>query len=208
MWDKLRSKFMGKQECRVLVVGLDGSGKSTIVQRLKHGKTEESEVIPTIGFNIECVEYRKMVFSLWDLGGAKETRGFWRFYYEGSQGVIWVMDSSDRARVEEAREDLHRLLTEHELWDAPLLVMANKQDDPRAMQPREITEKLQLYSLANRNWYIVDTRATHPDASEANLHAGLDWLYETLSTPAAQRQERARLEHRERARAHGGKTGG
>ena len=208
MWDKLRSKFMGKQECRVLVVGLDGSGKSTIVQRLKYGKTEESEVIPTIGFNIECVEYRKMVFSLWDLGGAKETRGFWRFYYEGSQGVIWVMDSSDRARIEEAREDLHRLLTEHELWDSPLLVMANKQDDPRAMQPREITEKLQLYSLANRNWYIVDTRATHPDASEANLHAGLDWLYETLSTPAAQRQERARLEHRERARAHGGKPGG
>ena len=85
--------------------------------------------------------------------------------------------------------------------NSPLLIMANKQDDSRAMAPREITEKLQLYSLANRNWYIVDTKATHPDAGEANLHAGLDWLYETLSTPAAQRQERARLEHRERARA-------
>ena len=109
-------------------------------------------------------------------GGAKETRGFWRFYYEGSQGVIWVMDSSDRARIEEAREDLHRLLTEHELWDSPLLVMANKQDDPRAMTPRGVTEKLQLYSLANRNWDIVDTQATHPDADEANLHPGLDWL--------------------------------
>ena len=117
------------------------------------------------------------------------------------------MDSADRARVEEAREDLHRLLTEHELWDSPLLIMANKQDDSRAMTPREITEKLQLYSLANRNWYIVDTKATHPDAAEANLHAGLDWLYETLSTPAAQRQERARLEHRERARAHGRRQG-
>ena len=153
MWDKLRSKFMGKQECRVLVVGLDGSGKSTIVQRLKYGKTDESEVIPTIGFNIECVEYRKMVFSLWDLGGAKETRGFWRFYYEGSQAIIFVFDStSDAQRVEEAREDLHRLLTEHELWDAPLLIMANKQDASGAMASREITEKLQLYSLANRNW--------------------------------------------------------
>ena len=193
---------MGKDECRVLVVGLDGAGKTTIVTRLKYGVSEDKEVIPTIGFNIECVEYKKMIFSLWDLGGAKETRSFWRFYYEGSQAIIFVFDStSDAQRVEEAREDLHRLLTEHELWDAPLLIMANKQDDSRAMAPREITEKLQLYSLANRNWYIVDTKATHPDAGEANLHAGLDWLYETLSTPAAQRQERARLEHRERARA-------
>jgi len=106
------------------------------------------------------------------------------------------MDSADRLRVDEAREDLHRLLTEHELWDAPLLVMANKQDDPRAMQPREITEKLQLYSLANRNWYIVDTRATHSDIVDSNLHAGLDWVVETLGTPAAMRQVLAR------ARAH------
>ena len=144
---------MGKAECRVLVVGLDGAGKTTIVQRLKYGVSEDMEVIPTIGFNIECVEYKKMIFSLWDLGGAKETRSFWRFYYEGSQGIIFVFDStSDALRVEEAREDLHRLLTEHELWDAPLLIMANKQDEPRAMAPREITEKLQLYSLANRNW--------------------------------------------------------
>jgi len=204
MWHKLRAHFIGKQECRVLVVGLDGAGKTTIVQRLKCGVSDESEVIPTIGFNIECVEYKKMIFSLWDLGGAKETRSFWRFYYEGSQAVIFVFDSTSHAnRIEEAREDLHRLLTENELWDAPLLVMANKQDDPRAMAPREITEKLQLYSLANRNWYIVDTKAQHPDVSEANLHAGLDWLYETLSTPAAQRQERARLEHRERTRAYG-----
>ena len=146
---------MGKDECSELVVGLDGAGKTTIVQRLKYGVSEDMEVIPTIGFNIECVEYKKMIFSLWDLGGAKETRSFWRFYYEGSQGIIFVFDStSDALRVEEAREDLHRLLTEHELWDAPLLVMANKQDEPRAMAPREITEKLQLYSLANRNWCV------------------------------------------------------
>ena len=263
---------MGKDECRVLVVGLDGAGKTTIVQRLKYGVSDDKEqVIPTIGFNIECVEYKKMIFSLWDLGGAKETRSFWRFYYEGSQGIIFVFDStSDALRVEEAREDLHRLLTEHELWDAPLLVMANKQDEPRAMAPREITEKLQLYSLANRNWCAgpmqtpalagcPPRRLTATRPSRGQVHCGhqgaasrreggkpprrsramarlkecppanppglsarraadapperlrpapsvhcfpQDWLYETLKTPAAQRQERARLEHRERAKAH------
>ena len=149
----LRGKFLGKPETRVLVLGLDESGKSTIVYRLKHGKVDETEIIHTIGFNVECVEYKKMIFSLWDIGGAKETRSFWRFYYEGSQAIIFVFDStSDAQRVEEAREDLHRLLTEHELWDAPLLIMANKQDASGAMASREITEKLQLYSLANRNW--------------------------------------------------------
>ena len=75
------------------------------------------------------------------------------------------------------------MLTEHELWDAPLLVLANKQDEPRAATPREITEHLQLFSISSRNWYIIDTRATHPDAAEANLHAGLDWLVEVLLMP-------------------------
>jgi len=200
MWGVVRSRFLGRQECRVIVVGLDGSGKSTIVSRLKNGRVEDSEIIPTIGFNIECVEYRKMIFSLWDLGGAADARAFWRLYYQDTQAIIFVVDSSDIDRMAEAREDLHRMLTEYELWDAPLLVLANKQDDARAASMREITEVLNLYSLSSRNWYIIDTRATHPDASEANLHAGLDWLVEVLLMPAAKRQEKAKLEHRERAK--------
>ena len=90
------------------------------------------------------------------------------------------------------------MLTEHELWDAPLLVLANKQDDPRAASTREISQHLQLFSLSSRNWYIVDTKATHPDPAEANLHAGLDWLVEVLLMPAAKRQEKAKQEHRAR----------
>lgn len=142
-----------------------------------------------------------MIFSLWDLGGSHDARTFWRFYYEDTQAIIFVIDSSDLERMDEAREDLHRMLTEHELWDAPLLVLANKQDDPRAATPREITEYLQLFSISSRNWYIIDTRATHPDAAEANLHAGLDWLVEVLLMPAAKRQEKAKLEHRARAKS-------
>ena len=91
--------------------------------------------------------------------------------------------------------------------DAPLLVLANKADKAGAASTREVTEQLQLFSLSNRNWYIIDTRATHHDMQESNLHAGLDWLVDTLSTPAAQRQERARQEHADRAKA-AGKAGG
>ena len=87
------------------------------------------------------------------------------------------------------------MLTEHELWDAPLLVLANKQDAPGAADNGKITELLQLYSLSSRNWYIISTQATHPDPAEANLHAGLDWLVDVLNMPAPARQQKARQEH-------------
>jgi ADP-ribosylation factor-like protein 1 len=89
-------------------------------------------------------------------------------------------------------------MMEHELWDAPLLVLANKQDEPGAVSTREIAEHLQLFSLSNRNWYIIDTRATHPDLSEANLYAGLDWLVEVLLMPAAKRQQKAKHDNKAR----------
>ena len=201
MLSSLRQRFLGRDETRVIVVGLNGSGKTTIVQRLKHGKLNDSEIIPTIGFNCECVEYKKIIFSLWDLGGSQEARGFWRLYYEGTQAIVFVVDSSDLTRMDEAREDLHRMMMEHELWDAPLLVLANKQDEQHAASTREITEHLQLFALSSRNWYIIDTRATHPDASEANLYAGLDWLVEVLTMPAATRQEKAKQDNKKRRQA-------
>ena len=136
-----------------------------------------------------------MIFSLWDLGGSQDARAFWRFYYQDTQAVIFVVDSSDIDRMDEAREDLHRMLTEHELWDAPLLVLANKADLPNTIDTRRITEYLQLYSLSSRNWYIIETQATHPDPAEAKLHAGLDWLVNVLLLPAPTRQQLAKQEH-------------
>ena len=201
MLSAIRQRFLGRDETRVIVVGLDGSGKSTIVHRLKHGRITDSEIIPTVGFNCECVEYKKMIFSLWDLGGGQEARGFWRLYYQDTQAIIFVVDSSDLRRMDEAREDLHRMMMEYELWDAPLLVLANKQDEPNAASTREITEHLQLFALSNRNWYIIDTRAMHPDIAEANLYAGLDWLVEVLMMPAASRQEKAKQDHKKRRAA-------
>ena len=120
----------------------------------------------TIGFNCECIEYRKMVLSCWDVSGMADMRPFWRLYYADTQAVVFVVDSSDAARMDEAREDLHRLLTEHELWDAPLLVLANKQDLPSALSMREITERLQARAERARcstpPRAAGCTRQTHP----------------------------------------------
>jgi len=93
-----------------------------------------------------------------------------------TQGLIFVVDSNDRERIGEAREELMRMLAEDELRDAVLLIFANKQDLPNAMNAAEITDKLGLHSLRNRNWYIQATCATSGDG----LYEGLDWLSNQL----------------------------
>lgn len=84
----------------------------------------------TTGFNVETVEYKNIQFTVWDVGGQDKIRPLWRHYFQNTQGIIFVVDSNDRDRVVEAREELQRMLNEDELRDALLLVFANKQDLP------------------------------------------------------------------------------
>uniref|UniRef100_A0A9J8CL83 ADP-ribosylation factor 3a n=1 Tax=Cyprinus carpio carpio TaxID=630221 RepID=A0A9J8CL83_CYPCA len=128
------------------------------------------------GFNVETVEYKNISFTVWDVGGQDKIRPLWRHYFQNTQGLIFVVDSNDRERVNEAREELMRMLAEDELRDAVLLVFANKQDLPNAMNAAEITDKLGLHSLRHRNWYIQATCATSGDG----LYEGLDWLANQL----------------------------
>ncbi|VDO99370.1 unnamed protein product [Heligmosomoides polygyrus] len=110
---------------RILMVGLDAAGKTTILYKLKLG--EIVTTIPTIGFNVETVEYKNISFTVWDVGGQDKIRPLWRHYFQNTQGLIFVVDSNDRERIEESREELHKMLNEDELRDATLLVFANKQ---------------------------------------------------------------------------------
>jgi len=136
----------------VLQVGLDAAGKTTILYKLKLG--EIVTTIPTIGFNVETVEYKNISFTVWDVGGQDKIRPLWRHYFQNTQGIIYVVDSNDRERISEAREELQRMLNEDELRDALLLVFANKQDLPNAMPAAEITDKLGLHGLRQRTWFI------------------------------------------------------
>ena len=108
----------------------------------------------TLGFNVETVEYKNIQFTVWDVGGQDKIRPLWRHYFQNTQGIIFVVDSNDRDRIVEAREELQRMLNEDELRDAILLVFANKQDLPNAMNASEITDKLGLQGLRQRTWYI------------------------------------------------------
>ncbi|KZF26494.1 ADP-ribosylation factor [Xylona heveae TC161] len=174
---KMLKELFAKKEMRILMVGLDAAGKTTILYKLKLG--EIVTTIPTIGFNVETVEYKNIQFTVWDVGGQDKIRPLWRHYFQNTQGIIFVVDSNDRDRISEAREELQRMLNEDELRDARLLVFANKQDLPNAMNAAEITNKLGLNSLRNRDWYIQSTCATSGDG----LYEGLEWLSNQVNKP-------------------------
>nr|XP_054754542.1 ADP-ribosylation factor 2-like [Lytechinus pictus] len=166
--------LFGKKEMRILMVGLDAAGKTTILYKLKLG--EIVTTIPTIGFNVETVEYKNIGFTVWDVGGQDKIRPLWRHYYQNTQGLIFVVDSNDRERMGEAKDELDRMLNEDELRDAALLIFANKQDLPNAATVGDITDKLGLNGLHSRRWYIQSTCATSGDG----LYEGLDWLSNEL----------------------------
>ncbi|XP_061752170.1 ADP-ribosylation factor 5 [Nerophis ophidion] len=168
-------RLFGKKQMRILMVGLDAAGKTTILYKLKLG--EIVTTIPTIGFNVETVEYKNISFTVWDVGGQDKIRPLWRHYFQNTQGLIFVVDSNDRERVNEAADELSKMLQEQELRDAVLLVFANKQDLPNALTVTELTDKLGLNSLRSKAWHVESTCATQG----TGLYEGLDWLSTELS---------------------------
>ncbi|KAI7863779.1 ADP-ribosylation factor Arf1 [Spinellus fusiger] len=173
-YSKIVSYFFEKREVRILMMGLDAAGKTTILYKLRFDTLVPA--IPTISFNVETVEYKHISFTVWDIGGQDKIRPLWRMYFQGTHGMIFVVDSSDCDRIDEARHEIHRMFNEEELDGTSLLVFANKKDLPNAMNAAEITEKLGLNSLHNRTWHIEPTCATSGDG----LYKGLRWLSKNL----------------------------
>jgi len=179
---KLWQRLLGTKEMRILMVGLDAAGKTTILYKLKLG--EIVTTIPTIGFNVETVEYKNISFTVWDVGGQDKIRPLWRHYYQNTQGIIFVVDSNDRERIDDAsgsdnsaKEELHRMLAEDELRDAVVLVFANKQDLPGALSAEDISAMLELDSIVSHHWSIHPCSAVTGD----NLVTGVDWMVDDIS---------------------------
>ena len=152
------------------MVGLDNAGKTTILYHLK--LDEVVSTVPTLGFNVETVSYKNISFTVWDIGGQDKIRNLWRVYFNGSNGLIFVVDSADRERIDEAKLELQKLLHEQELSNIILLVFANKQDMPNAMSVSEIREKLDLNNLRDRPWFVQSSCAVKGQG----LYEGLDWM--------------------------------
>jgi ADP-ribosylation factor protein 6 len=173
------------------------TGKTTILYKLKLGQGVST--IPTVGFNVETVTFKKVKFNVWDgmidhfentlakqflfilfslsfsfclVGGQDKIRPLWRHYYAGTQALIFVVDSNDRDRIEEGRQELMRIINDREMKDVVLLVFANKNDLPNVMDVAEVTEKLGLARLRERVWHVQSSCAISGDG----LLDGLTWL--------------------------------
>jgi len=189
---KIWHRLIGKQEMRIIMLGLDDAGKTTVLYKLKLGQIYST--IPTIGFNVENVQYKNIVFTVWDVGGQDKIRELWKRYYQGTQGIVFVVDSHDRARFNTARGELVKLLLhEPDLVDAVVLILANKQDLPDAMSASDMEEHLGLDEMSQRQWHVQPSCAITGEG----LYEGLDWLSVALASNPRRSTTMPTANHRE-----------
>ncbi len=148
----LRSLKKNDKEARILVLGLDNAGKTTILKALS--EEDISTIMPTQGFNIKALTQDGFKLNVWDIGGQKAIRPYWKNYYENTDGLVYVVDSSDEARLKECQEELKSLMEEETLSKVTLLVFANKQDLQLSLDAEEIMSTLQLMDIKDRTWNI------------------------------------------------------
>ncbi|KAL5007717.1 hypothetical protein ScPMuIL_016523 [Solemya velum] len=163
------SAFFGTKEKRILILGLDGAGKTTILYKLQVG--EVVTTIPTIGFNVETLMYKNLKFQVWDLGGQTSIRPYWRCYYSNTDAIIYVVDSMDRDRIGISKQELFSMLEEDELRKSTLVVFANKQDIEGAMTVSEVANALGLAGIKHK-YQIFKTSAIKGEG----LNEAMEWL--------------------------------
>jgi small GTP-binding protein len=165
----------GSQEYRILMLGIGAAGKTTILYRLK--KNEVVHTIATVGFTMEAVHFGDLEFCVWDLGGQDKIRPLWRHYFEGAQGVIFVVDSSDRTSFGTAKQEFHQIAQAPQLKACPLLVFANKQDVEGACTADELAAALELNVLDPKRYRVEASCAL----TGVGLEVGMNWLSETVT---------------------------
>ena len=157
----LSSRFFGQPQFQVVVMGLDNAGKTTMLHTMKNRQGGQIEMtIPTVGLNVKTLEFQGsakfLTLQAFDLGGRNNFRPLMRHWFAKTDGIILVVDSNDRRRLEDAKFELHRILAEDNLYGKPLLVLANKQDLTGAAKMSDMVDGLSLHSLRNRRWYIEE----------------------------------------------------
>lgn len=173
---KAFDKMFGNKEMRVVMLGLDAAGKTTILYKLHIG--EVLSTVPTLGFNVEKVQYKNVMFTVWDVGGQEKLRPLWRHYFNNTDGLIFVVDSLDRERIDRAASEFNSIIGDPFMRNSAILVFANKQDMKGCMTPAEVCEKLGLPKLKGRKWHVQNAVATQG----LGLYEGLDWLSSTLKS--------------------------
>ncbi|KAG8004075.1 ADP-ribosylation factor-like protein 3 [Nibea albiflora] len=163
-------KGSAEQEVRIVLLGLDNAGKTTLLKSL--ASEDVNTITPTQGFNIKSVASHGMKLNVWDIGGQRKIRPFWKKYLENTDLLIYVIDSADKKRFEETGLELSELIDEENLKGVPVLIFANKQDLATASPASEIAEGLNLHTYRDREWQIQACSAV----SGEGVQDGMNWI--------------------------------
>ncbi|NWS99420.1 AR13A protein, partial [Mionectes macconnelli] len=184
-WSWLQAIQEPIRKVTLLVVGLDNAGKTSVIMDIE--KALSGEVLPGAQPGQTRLQVDRFEVTLVDLPGGQRSRSSWRSHYSGAHGLLFVLDSGDLARMEEARKVLNRVLSHPDISGKPLLLLANKQDAATALLPCEVIERLCLERLVNENRSpcriepCVAKRGPSAGPARATLQ-GLRWLLRTSTT--------------------------
>lgn len=170
----LRKLKKSEREPRILILGLDNAGKTSILRKLSDEDPTQTQ--PTQGFNIKSVNCEGFKLNMWDIGGQKAIRAYWPNYFDEVDCLIFVVDSADRRRLEETAKELETLLNEEKLAGVPLLIFANKMDLSTALPAADVSQCLNLHTIRDRKWNIQGCSAKTGDG----LNEGLEWSVKNL----------------------------
>jgi ADP-ribosylation factor-like protein 2 len=166
-----------EKEMRLLMLGLDNAGKTTVL--MTFCGDDISEIPPTVGFNIKTVSVRDFKVNIWDVGGQKSIRSFWRNYFDTTDGLVWVVDSTDRHRLMDCKRELAVLLGEEKLRGSSLLILANKQDLQSALSLEDIAKVLELDTIKSSRECAVYSCSALDGGS---VHKALDWIIDDIGS--------------------------
>ncbi|XP_063695988.1 ADP-ribosylation factor-like protein 6 [Culicoides brevitarsis] len=179
LFDKLvKALGMKKIQVNILVVGLNNSGKSTIVSHFKNPDERSTISVPTVGFQIEQFENQGVCFTAFDMSGAGRYRNLWEHHFKNCQGIVFVIDSSDRMRLVVVKDELELLLSHPDIEKrrVPILFFANKMDMPDALSSVKIAAGLGLDKIENKPWHISSSNALTGEG----LQDGVSWLVQQI----------------------------
>ena len=168
--DWLRSLFF-REEMEVTLVGLQNSGKTTLVNVLATGQFNE-DMIPTVGFNMRKVTKGRVTLKIWDIGGQPRFRSMWERYCRGVNALLFVVDAADAGKLDMARNELRNLLEKPQLAGIPVLVLGNKNDLEGALTAEQLVDRLGLAAISTTEVSCYSISAK----SQVNIDMTLNWL--------------------------------
>lgn len=181
-----------KMEFHVLILGIDKSGKTTLLEKLKsqYSNTEglpPDRIVPTVGLNIGRIEVSNTKLAFWDLGGQLGLRSIWEKYYDEAHAVIYVVDAECTSRFEDSKSALEKVLQHEDLQGAPVLILANKQDLEEAVSTDELSQYLDIKKLDERDYKFQAVSAF----DGLGIKEGVNWLVDAMER--SKRTEMLRL---------------